>query len=398
LPYLPPDAADLRPRHFCIILARVPIATGRCEWAELTMNAVDPNEKESAGGARVTASRDTAEVRAVVVTFAALALFVYLVGFIVLPFVIAGIIAYICTPLLDWLAGRTGLPRPLLAALLFLLLVGVAGFTIALAGRHLVAEIGNTVTDLQGTLDHLLHRAADGEPVRLFGRSIDLNEAVRGVGDRIHDWLGRPDRLMLVAGFGFAAVIGTFLTVVLLCYFLVSGKSVARGLFWMVPPSRRPLVAQIGRRLDPVLKRYFVGLLVIVIYAVIAAYIGLGVILGVDHAFLLALLTGILETIPIIGSTTAAIIAGLVSLHTATGLSSILAFALYAVLLRLSIDQIVAPLVLGSAANVHPVLIIFCFLSGAVLLGIPGVILAVPAALTVKAALATLYGDDDKID
>jgi predicted PurR-regulated permease PerM len=342
----------------------------------IEMNAADPKgqDSQSADGARATASRDTAEVRAVVVTFVALALFVYLVGFIVLPFVIAGIIAYICTPLLDWLAGRTGLPRPLLAVLLFLLLAGLAGFTIALAGRHLVAEAGSTVTDLQGTLDHLLHRAADGEPIRLFGRAIDLNGIVRIVGDRIHGWFSRPDRLMLVAGFGLAALVGTFLTVVLLCYFLVSGKSVARGLFWLVPPSRRPLVAQIGRRLDPVLKRYFIGLFVIVIYAVIAAYIGLGVILGIDHAFLLA------------------------SLHTATGVSSILAFALYAVLLRLSIDQIVAPLVLGSAGHVHPVLIIFCFLAGAALLGIPGVILAVPTALTVKAALATIYGDDDKID
>src|SRR6202171_6819526 len=136
------------------------------------MNASDPKGKESHGA---TALRDTAEARAVVVTFAALALFVYLVGFIVLPIVIAGIIPYICTPLLDWLAGRTGLPRPLLAVLLFLLLVGLAAFTVALAGRHLVAEIGSTVTDLQGTLDHLLHRAADEEPVRLFGRSIDLN-------------------------------------------------------------------------------------------------------------------------------------------------------------------------------------------------------------------------------
>ena len=162
----------------------------------------------------------------------------------------------------------------------------------------------------------------------------------------------------------------------------------------MVPPTRRPLVVQIGTRLDPVLKRYFLGILVIVIYAVIAAYIGLGVILHIDHAFLLALLTGMLETVPIIGSTAAAVVAGLVSLHTATGLGSILAFALYAVLLRLSIDQIVAPLVLGSAAHVHPVLIIFCFLAGAVLLGIPGVILAVPVALTVKATLATLYGED----
>jgi len=163
-----------------------------------------------------------------------------------------------------------------------------------------------------------------------------------------------------------------------------------------VPPSRRDLVVQIGARLDPVLKRYFLGILVIVIYAIVAAYIGLGHILHIDHPLLLAILTGTLETVPIIGSTAAAMIAGLVSLHTATGLGSIVAFALYAVLLRLSIDQIVAPLVLGGAASVHPVLIIFCFLAGAVLLGIPGVILAVPAALTIKATLATLYGDDNR--
>src|SRR5580658_9903941 len=137
------------------------------------MNAVDPKEQESQRAASATVLRDTTEVRAVVVTFVALALFVYLVGFIVLPFVVAGIIAYICTPLLDWLTGRTGLPRPLLAVLLFLFLVGLAGFTVALAGRHLVAEIGSTVTDLQGTLDHMLHRTADGEPIRLFGQSID---------------------------------------------------------------------------------------------------------------------------------------------------------------------------------------------------------------------------------
>src|ERR1700720_2528493 len=175
-------------------------------------NAIDPNEQESQRAAGAAALHDATEIRAVVVTFVALALLVYLVGFIVLPFVVAGIVAYICTPLLDWLAGRTGLPRPLLAVLLFLLLVGLAGTTIAVAGRHLVAETGSTVTDLQGTLDHLLHRAADGEPIRVFGRPIDLNGIVRIIGDRIHGWFSRPDRLMLLAGFGFAPLVGTFLT------------------------------------------------------------------------------------------------------------------------------------------------------------------------------------------
>jgi len=131
-----------------------------------------------------------------------------------------------------------------------------------------------------------------------------------------------------------------------------------------------------------------------VVYATIAAYIGLGVILGIHHALLLALLTGILETVPVVGPTSAAVIAGLISLRTATGIGSILAYAAYATALRLSIDQLFGPIVLGRAAHVHPALIIFCFLAGGVVLGIPGVILAVPVALLVKSTLATLYGDE----
>ncbi len=73
---------------------------------------------------------------------------------------------------------------------------------------------------------------------------------------------------------------------------------------------------------------------------------------------------------------------------------SILAYTLYAIALRLSIDQIVGPIVLGRAAHVHPVLIIFCFFTGGIVFGIPGVILAVPVALLIRSTLATLYGDD----
>jgi predicted PurR-regulated permease PerM len=156
------------------------------------------------------------------------------------------------------------------------------------------------------------------------------------------------------------------------------------------------LVARIWTRLDPVLLRYFIGVLAVVVYATIAAYVGLGVILGINHAVFLALLTGILEIVPVIGPTSAAILAGLVSLRTATGIINIFEYAAYATLLRLSIDQIVGPVVLGRAAHVHPVLIIFCFLAGGVVLGIPGVILAVPVALVVKSTLATVYGDTPK--
>ena len=77
----------------------------------------------------------------------------------------------------------------------------------------------------------------------------------------------------------------------------------------------------------------------------------------------------------------------------ATGIGPIIAYAVYATALRLSIDQLFGPLVLGSAARVHPVVVIFCFLAGGALFGIVGIILEVPAALLVRTTLAILYDE-----
>ncbi|HEV2549021.1 MAG TPA: AI-2E family transporter [Stellaceae bacterium] len=57
--------------------------------------------------------------------------------------------------------------------------------------------------------------------------------------------------------------------------------------------------------------------------------------------------------------------------------------------LRVSIDQLVGPLVLGRMARLHPVVIIFAFLSGAVLFGVIGLLLAVPVAASIKIVLTT---------
>jgi predicted PurR-regulated permease PerM len=284
----------------------------------------------------------------------------------------------------------------MLAVALFLLLLGLTAVVLVFAGQRLLVEGRGIAADLQGIIENFTRQAIGDQPISLFGSTVTAHEIAQGLLNRLRDLAAQSDQLGLLTGYSLAFVMGVFLTIVLLAYFLVSGRQVAHGIFWIVPPHRRPLVARIWTRLDPVLLRYFIGVLAIMVYATVAAYVGLGVILGINHAVFLALLTGIVEIVPVIGPTTAAILAGLVSLRTATGLINILEYAAYATLLRLSIDQIVGPIVLGRAAHVHPVLIIFCFLAGGVVLGIPGVILAVPVALVVKSTLATVYGDTPK--
>jgi predicted PurR-regulated permease PerM len=344
--------------------------------------------------ARVAGPLDSGEARAIMIGAVVLIVFLYFIKLILLPFVLAGIIAYIFTPFLDWAARKSQWPRLPLAIALFLVLFGTTVLVLALAGQRLLVEGRAIAADLQGMLENFTRQAIGDEPIRLFGSSLSAHDIAQGALERLRDWFGQMDQIGAVTEYSLAFVMGSFLTIVLLFYFLVSGKSVARGLFWVVPPHRRPLVARIWTRLDPVLMRYFIGVLAVVLYATVAAYIGLGVILGIKHAVFLALLTGLLETVPVIGPTGAAILAGLVSLRTATGIINIVEYAAYVAALRLSIDQLVGPVVLGRAAHVHPVLIIFCFLAGGIILGIPGVILAVPVALVVKSTLATLYGDE----
>jgi predicted PurR-regulated permease PerM len=359
------------------------------------MDRPDSKDRDLEREGRRDGKPQSGDFRGVLLIVAGVAVFLYLVQIILMPFVVAGIIAYVSTPLLDWLARRTKLPRPLFAALLFLLVLGIAGLVVAVAGQSIIAETEGTLRDLQGTLEHLLLEAGGGEPIQLFGRTFDAVAVVHGAFDRIHDWFGDPQHWTLLAGYGLIGILGISLTIALLIWLLVTGPSVARSLLWLIPPGRRALVSQIWVRLDPILKRYFIGIFAIIVYATIASYIGLALILGLHHAVVLALMTGFAEALPFVGSTAAAVIAGLVALHSATGLLTIAAFAAYAVVLRLSIDQLVAPLVLGRAANIHAVLIIFCLLAGGVTFGVAGVILSVPVALTVKSTLEVLYGEDD---
>jgi predicted PurR-regulated permease PerM len=109
------------------------------------------------------------------------------------------------------------------------------------------------------------------------------------------------DKIFIAAAWSFSGLFGLILTGVLLFYFLLDTQRIAQGLLWLAPPGRRPFIRHLWRELEPILRRYFIGIAVVVTYAAIAAYIGLGLILHLHHAVLLALLTGILELVPIVG-------------------------------------------------------------------------------------------------
>lgn len=329
----------------------------------------------------------------VLVSAIAIFLFLYQISLVLLPFVLAGIVAFICTPIVEWLHRRAGFPRGLASAAVFVLVAAVAGLIGYLAIPSLLTELALLVSNLQTVLETLMTRLLGRAPVQFLGHPTQPAQIADMAVNGLRDFLQQNGRLLLIASAGIAGLFSFFLGWVLLFYFLADGPRIAAGLVWMIPPTRRPLVERILPVLTSMLRRYFTGVAVVVIYTTVAAYFGLGLFLHLDHAVILAILTGILETIPVVGPAASAIMGALSAMNKATSFTNILEFSAYLVVLRISIDQVLGPIVLGRAARVSPVLIMFCFMSGGVLFGISGVILAVPFTLSIKVILEAVYGD-----
>ena len=349
-----------------------------------------PNREPTRERARWTVVTPARSLVPLVLAVGAVGLVLHLLQGILLPFVIAAVTAYVCAPLIDWVMARTRLPRWPVALCVLALLMGAAALLVLLGLPVLLGQAQSLVTDLHGAVADLMRALIGKHSVHVLGSTLDAERASDQIVGALQHWTN-GGQLLTVIGWGAAAAFGFMLVWVLMGYFLVDAPAIASGLRWLVPPGRRALAEQVWQELDPILRRYFVGVAVVVAYATTAAYLGLELLLGLHHALALALLTGVLEVIPVIGPLAAAVVAGLVAVEQAATARDIWAYVGYAVVLRLSIDQLVGPIVLGSAARLHPVVVIFGFLAGGALFGIVGMILAVPIALLVKMTLSVLY-------
>jgi predicted PurR-regulated permease PerM len=351
--------------------------------------------EKSAGSRNILVAGDAEPLSgsAAIVTLILIGAVLYLIQFAIIPFVLAGMTAYLATPLIELMERRLRLPRSLAAIIVFVAIVLLAAVMTRLGAVPLVRTAMALAGDLRGTIERAMRDLFGSGDFELFGQTVNAGVIAGGAGEAVRGWLAQGTGIATFAAAGAGVFFGTILTAVVLFYFLVQGPQIADGLFWLVPPRHRMFVNYLWSKVDPALKRYFVGLSIIVLYSACASYAGLGLVLDLPHAFFLALMTGLFEVVPFIGPIAAATIAGLVALNQAAGIWDIVAYTIYAVVLRVSIDQVLAPLVLGRAGNIHPTLVIFCFAAGGVLFGFAGVLLAVPVALSAKVVLETIYAE-----
>ena len=207
--------------------------------------------------------------------------------------------------------------------------------------------------------------------------------------------LGGPDAIGAVIGAisGFVGgVFGVFAILILAFYFLLDADNIVRAFVRLFSSEDRLRVEDACRRVSRKVSGWLGGQLLL--GSIIGATAALALFLmGVPYFYVLALIAGIGEMIPIVGPLLAAIPAIAVAFTVSPPLA--LGVSVFFFLQQQFENHILVPKVMERQVGVSAVVVVIALLIGGSLLGIVGAILAVPTAAIVQVLFEELGPDDE---
>jgi predicted PurR-regulated permease PerM len=173
--------------------------------------------------------------------------------------------------------------------------------------------------------------------------------------------------------------VATISVVALTIYFLIALPGVTRLFLSTIPRTRRERVRLLTEEVYSRVGGFMLGNLLTSLISAVLTYVWL-LAFGVPYALLLALFVGVLDLVPLVGSTIAGVVVSLVALT--KGVPIAIATAAFYIVYRFLEDYLVNPRVMKHTVKVTPGLTIIATLIGGTLLGLVGALIAIPVAAT----------------
>ncbi len=314
----------------------------------------------------------------------------YLARPVLAPFVVGGLLAYILSPVVDRIQHRLHTRRVFVVAALYIVMLTLAGVGIWALGLRVVSEVRLLSRAGPDLVDAAFIRLLGNQPISLFGQEIDPHALAAWSNRRLTQAAGDPMDAFHAAERVVDALLKTLLAVIVSFYLVLHGHRLDAYLLRFVPEGRRAEVANIAVDIHEVLSRYLRGQLFLIVLMATLTYLVLALGFHMPYALPIAIATGILEVIPLLGPITAGTIAAIVALvHGGTGMMIWVIVAYF--VLRQAEDQFVMPIVVGRAVDLHPLVTIFAVLVGAASVGVLGALLAVPIAAALRVLLDYVF-------
>ena len=311
---------------------------------------------------------------------------------IILPFLLAGIFAYVMMPLVRFFQYTLRLRSRGLSVILTLLLLGAAVYlAVIFIIPSINAEIEKTLQVISGyssgqdILTMILPRNIrnylnGGLRWGNFPQQLSLEKVLENVKLLLDQVGGIINSTLSIFSWGLVFLIG----IVYFVFILLDFENLGRGFISLFPKTLRPTIRTISMDLDRYMNNYFRGQALVAMSVGILLSIGFNII-GLPLATAMGIFIGILNFIPYMQAL-GIIPLGLASLLMAaqTGENAFVCMLLaYGVLMIVQIiqDMIIVPRIMGQTMGMRPSLILLVLSIWGYLLGFFGMLIALPITM-----------------
>jgi predicted PurR-regulated permease PerM len=302
--------------------------------------------------------------------------------------------------LVEWTRMSRGLAVLLSYLLLIILMIGATtglGLAISQQLTGLVDDLVAVSDQLPALLEELQTQVIKIGPWNIDLNQVNLSPLIEQLSSTLQPLLlGTGTVLASVAGIA-ASTVGVFILVLVIGFYLLLDFDKLKGAFLgLVPETYVEDIANLMEDTGKIWHAFVRGQLVLGV--VVGSIVGIALtIVGLRFALGLALIAGMLEFVPIFGPVISGIIAGLVAFFQGSnwiGLTP-LAYTLLILIIFTVIQQvennILVPRIIGHHLNLHPLIVLLAALSGGILAGVLGILLAAPFVATLRIWMGYIY-------
>lgn len=316
---------------------------------------------------------------------------IYLLAPVLTPFLVAAALSYLANPLVNRLQ-TWHLSRTQAVAVVFVLLIALLILVLVLLIPLLQHQIATFAGRIPLFVDWFETRAVPflQQSLGITPEAFDLPSVkayvaehwrnAGGVAARLFSGLSRSGLTLL----GWSA--NLLLIPVVTFYLLRDWRGLVERIHQLIPRHVEPDIRRLALAADDVLGAFMRGQLAVMLALGAMYSVGLWLV-GLDLAFLIGLMAGLLSFVPYLGFAVgilAAAVAALMQFHELLPLVYVVVVFGIGQLLE---GFVLTPWLLGDRIGLHPVAVIFAVLAGGQLFGFVGVLLALPAAAVVMVLL-----------
>ena len=301
--------------------------------------------------------------------------FLFIVRDLIAMLFISVVLAATLSPIIDYFKKRH-VPRTLSIIVLYLILIALLGTFVYFVLPPVIIQFRQLTSQLPAYFNSL-----NDFLKQLQNLTGATSSSAQSIANLLNQFFNNIFATTLTFFNGAAAFATIF---ILTLYFLLEEDGIKKFFISVMPVKQKARITRIANRIGLKLGSWLRGQLILGVVVGVVTYIGLR-IMGIPYALTLSLITGVLEIVPILGPILSAIPAIIVAFAISPTMALIVT-GFYILVQELE-NKLLVPKVMQYTVGLNPVSIIIILLIGAKLMGILGMLLAIPVALVIYVVL-----------